>query len=239
MEPANDKLKFLHMRAGGVSSAAFDAWMKGRPKGGGESPSSENEIEIYGLILSEGDALWARLWGDESVTTAQSFRQKLKKMKGPVTLRINSDGGDVFEASAIQQAIEERDDVKCIIDGIAASAASLVACSCADVTIAKMGQVMIHNSSAWMAGTSSQFLKMAETLSGIDVSAAKVYANRAKALSEDEIKEMMQKETYMTAEEAVDLGFADRIYAKTTDNMEDVLSIRDARMQAIIFQPVL
>ena len=145
--------------------------------------AKDNEILIYSLILSEAEAGWARMWGDESIMTGAEFREQLTKISGDAVIRINSDGGDAFEASTIIQAIQERisdgGTVKCVVDGIAASAASIIACVCKDVTIAQMGQFMIHRAGTWMSGNAEDLIKAADFLAKLDDQVVGLYSARA------------------------------------------------------------
>ena len=220
---------FMHLRAG-VSQRCYDAWEAAvRPR-----QKADGEIHIYGLILSEGEAAWGRMFGDESAVTATQFRKDLEAIKGDVVIRINSDGGDAFEASAIIQAIQERGSgVKCIVDGMAASAASLVACVCPDVTVAKMGNFMIHRAATWVTGDADALRQAADFLGGIDDQAAKIYHSRAKDESEKSILKMMADETYLTAEESVKIGFADRVF-EPEESGPDFVQQRNSTLAAIL-----
>ena len=209
-----EQRKFIHLRAG-ASARAFDAWSE-RQAAWSPRLAKDDEILIYGLVLSEAEAVWARMWGDESIMTGAEFREQLAKISGEAVIRFNSDGGDAFEASTIVQAIQERisdgGTVKGVIDGIAASAASIIACVCNDVTIAQMGQIMIHRAGTWMSGNAEDLRKAADFLAKLDDQVVGIYSARAKGKKNSDILEMMSEETYLSAEEAVELGFADRVF---------------------------
>ena len=194
----------------GVAPKAYEQW-HGGPRL--QSEGSANEILIYGPIVRHGDVAIYREWfGDETVISNQMFREQLAEITGEVTLRINSPGGDVFEASGMVQAIQERDGgVKCIVDGLAASAASLLMATCSHVTIAQMGTAMIHRAATWMFGNAPDLRQYADILEGIDTQAAGIYKSRMKA-SKEKIMQMLTDETWFTAEAAVKEGLADEVF---------------------------
>lgn len=143
---------------------------------------------------------------------AEDFVKDLLAMSAPVIhIRINSPGGEVFAARAIESAIREHPS-KCIahVDGYAASAASFVAIACDEVEIAKGAFFMIHKAWTLEAGNSDDFAKTAAWLAKVDSTLEATYAEET-GQSLEEVQRMMAEETWMTAQEAVDLGFADRI----------------------------
>ena len=192
-----------------------------------------NEILIYGAIVPHAYVKIYKEWlGDDTVISNQMFREQLAKISGDVTLRINSPGGDVWETSGIVQAIQERrpsTNVLSIVDGVAASAASLIMASCSDVTIAKMGSVMIHRSAAFVYGNALEISKVAGILDGLDSQCVSLYGERMKA-GKDKVMGMMTEETWFTAEETVKAGLADRVF----EPEEKKDPIAKAAMAAII-----
>ena len=196
----------------GVQPTAYGNWK--------DSPflaydGEANEILIYGLIVPHSLVTLYREWlGDDSVISNQIFREKLGEIQGEATLRINSPGGDVWEMSGMVQAIQERgqsNKVSAIVDGVAASAASIVMAACSNVTIAKMGTVMIHRAAAYVYGNSPDLRKVADLLDGLDSQCVNIYRERMKA-SQGMVLEMMTEETWFTAEKAVKAGLADRTF---------------------------
>jgi ATP-dependent Clp protease, protease subunit len=132
----------------------------------------------------------------------------------PVNVYINSPGGDVFEARAISAALMAHDGpVTGIIDGLAASAATDIACACDTVEISEGGFYMIHNAWTFAIGNKSDMLDSAALLEKIDNSIAGIYAKKTDK-DEDYIKGLMDAETWMTAEEAKEAGFVDQINGK-------------------------
>lgn len=143
---------------------------------------------------------------------AEQFVKDLNAITAPVIhLRINSPGGDIFEARAIATAVAQHpSEVVAHIDGLAASAASYIATSADRVEMAPGAFVMIHNAWTFCIGNAEDLLTTAALLEKIDGSLAEDYA-KATGASVEKIKAMMDAETWLTDQEAVDEGFADLI----------------------------
>jgi ATP-dependent Clp protease, protease subunit len=129
----------------------------------------------------------------------------------PVRVRINSPGGDVFEGQAIYNALlRHGPGVDVEIDSLAASAASLIAMAGKTIRIAENARVMIHRAWTMVAGNVADLLAAVDLLKGIDTTMADTYAARTKQTRE-QVQAWLDAETWMTAQEAVDRGFADEI----------------------------
>lgn len=125
-------------------------------------------------------------------------------------VKINSGGGEVFAGQEIYTKLLNRSDVDIEIESIAASAASVIAMA-APCSISPVGMIMIHNVSVGGAsGDHNAMSKMADTLKQIDAAMANAYVQKTGKSLEDVLK-LMEKETWLTAERAVELGFADKI----------------------------
>lgn len=143
-------------------------------------------------------------WG----TDARSFRSKLKDATGDIRLRINSPGGDVFDGIAIYNDLLAYDGkVTVEVVGLAASIASIIAMAGDEIVIAENAMFMIHN--AWTIGVGNRhdFADVATVLGKIDDALARTYAART-TTGVRSIKQMMDDETWLTAKEAKDAGFA-------------------------------
>ena len=228
----------------GVSPQAFEKWAGFEPNMRAADAAAATEIQLYGLILPHEEVTFLRdCFGDETAMSGKMFREAMEKIEGPVTLRINSDGGDVFEASTMLQAIRERQKgdhpVNCSIDGIAASAASLVAAACTEIEIAEVGFVMIHEASGGFYGRASDMETGAKILRDMNDSVADVYAKRT-GMERDEILALMDAETYLNAEDAVAQGFADRVAeapdvsAQDDEREKAAMARRNGRLSAIL-----
>lgn len=169
------------------------------------------EIEIKGDIINDDDA-WFYNWFGDSYTSPKAVTSKLKEANGQdIEVKINSPGGDVFSASEIYTALREyKGNVVTKITGIAASAASIIAMSGSKVLISPTAQIMIHNVSSCVGGDYRDMDHMSEILKNANEAVANAYINKT-GKSKEEILNLMNNETYINAEKAKELGFADEI----------------------------
>lgn len=172
-----------------------------------ETSGEETTIYIYDAIVADDDT--AEWWGGVS---AQSLVPQIRGIKGgTVNLRINSPGGDVFAAQAIVAAIRDTGaKVVAHIDGVAASAATVIASAADEVIMSDGAMYMIHCAWTVAIGNSEDLTATAALLEKTDGVIASQYAKRS-GKSADDMKALMQAETWFTAEEAVEIGLADRI----------------------------
>lgn len=169
--------------------------------------NGNSEILLYGPIA--GESSW---WGDE--VTPRSFAEDLESLGGKdVTVRINSGGGDVFAAHAIHnQLIAYKGRVTVVIDGLAASAATIIAVAGDRIIMPSNALFMIHNPAIGLSDYygADELLKAAEALNTIKGSIVAAYRKRCKA-SAEELAAMMDAETWMGAAECLEKGFVDEI----------------------------
>lgn len=144
--------------------------------------------------------------------SASDFVRDISAIKASsITLRINSPGGDVFDGIAIYNSIQRhKATVTAYIDGIAASAASFIAMAADRVVMSPHSQMMIHEASGLCVGNASDMQQMADILAKSSDNIASIYAKRAGGTVE-EWRARMQAETWLSDQEAVDLGLADAI----------------------------
>lgn len=172
------------------------------------SDTGEAELIFNGPI---SDETW---WGDE--ITPAMFRDELSKVKGDLTVWLNSPGGDCFSASQIYTMLRNHDGkVTVKIDGIAASAASVVAMAGDETLISPTGMIMIHNPMTFAWGNKSDMEKAITVLEEVKESIINAYVRKTN-LSRAKISRLMDEETWMNAEKALQLGFVDGILF--TDN---------------------
>lgn len=169
--------------------------------------SDEAEILLYDAIVdSELEAEW---WGG---IAPEPFVRQLRGIDAStIHLRINSPGGSVFAARAMEQALREhKARIVVHVDGLAASAASFLAMAGDDVLIAKGAMFMIHKAWTLAWGNSDELQKTADLLAKLDGTLVETYVDRT-GLKADQVADWMSAETWFTAAEAVEHGFADRI----------------------------
>lgn len=160
-------------------------------------------LELYGTIAEES-------WFDDDITPAQ-FREELFAGSGPVTVWINSPGGDCIAASQIYTMLMDyKDDVTVKIDGIAASAASVIAMAGTEVLMAPTALMMIHNPATIAMGDHEDMQKAIEMLDEVKESIINAYEIKT-SLTRAKLSHLMDAETWMNANKAVELGFADGI----------------------------
>lgn len=165
--------------------------------------TSETELIFNGPI---SDETW---WGDE--ITPSLFRDELAKISGNLTVWLNSPGGDCFAASQIYTMLRNhKGRITVKIDGIAASAASVVAMAGDETFIAPTAMLMIHNPMTFAAGNKADMEKAIELLEEVKESIINAYARKT-ALSRNKISKLMDDETWLNAEKALQLGFVDGI----------------------------
>ena len=149
-------------------------------------------------------------WFGDEITPAM-FRNELAKVSGDLTVWLNSPGGDVFAASQIYTMLRNhKGKVTVKIDGIAASAASVVAMAGDETLIAPTGMLMIHNPSTVAFGNKEAMQKAIELLDEVKESIINAYEEKS-GLSRSKIARMMDEETWLNAKKAQSLGLVDGI----------------------------
>lgn len=144
--------------------------------------------------------------------TAKTFLEDLKKLKGKdVTIHINSTGGDVFQGQAIYTALKNyTGKVTVKIEGLAASMATIIALAADRVEMTSNSLFMIHSPMSNVFGNKAQMRKQINALEKVETTMLSVYKAKTN-ISEDEIEQMMARETWLSAHEALELGFVDEV----------------------------
>ena len=175
-----------------------------------DQDSGEENVErvlfLNGTIAEES-------WYDDEVTPTL-FKEELMAGSGDITVWINSPGGDCVAAAQIYNMLMDYPhDVTVKIDGIAASAASVIAMAGTKVLISPVGMLMIHNPATIAWGDSGEMQKAIEMLESVKDSIINAYEIKT-SLSRTKLSHMMDAETWMDAGKAVELGFADGILSR-------------------------
>ncbi len=186
-------------------------------------------LEFYGTIAEEP-------WFDDDITP-KMFREELFAGKGPITIWINSPGGDCNAASQIYTALMDyKDDVTVKIDGMAASAASVIAMAGTKVLMAPTAMMMIHNPSTGAYGDHKDMEEVIAMLEEVKEGIINAYEIRT-GLSHAQLSHMMDSTTWMNAKKAIELGFADEMLMDSKHTPADVeayaFSARDVE-QAVV-----
>lgn len=187
-----------------------------------------NEGEPAVLVLNGeiSDETW---FGDE--VTPKLFKSELDKCQGDIAVWINSPGGDVFAAAQIYNMLMDYPhNVTVKIDGLAASAASVIAMAGTEVQMSPVAMMMIHNPMTVAIGDSAEMQKAISMLDEVKESIMNAYEIKT-GLTRARISHLMDAESWFNAKKAVELGFADTILF--SDNAEE--TGKDQDLEAVMF----
>lgn len=178
---------------------------------------TETEAEI--LLYDE-----ISFWG----VSAEMFRRELDAISAPtINLRINSPGGDVFDSLAIYNALKEHPSrVVTHIDGVAASMASVIALAGDEVRMAENAFFMVHQPWSFVIGNATDLRKEADLLDKVAGSLSLAYTQKT-GKSADEIAAIMDAETWMNADEALEAGFVDEVVRDAKEEPESIAAVFD------------
>ena len=172
--------------------------------------ATEAEIVIYDSIGFD--------WWTGGGVTAKSFRDELKKIGDTVTkinVRINSPGGDVFDGIAIYNLLKQHKAKKIVyVDGLAASIASIIALAGDEIVMGEGALYMVHLPWTFAGGNRMELDNVVGRLIDIEDQMIGIYARRSK-MDRAEIKALLEAETWMSADEAIENGFADKKVEET------------------------
>lgn len=174
--------------------------------------SQERILFLNGTIAEES-------WFDDEVTPAL-FKDELNSGEGDITVWINSPGGDCIAAAQIYNMLMNyKGNVTVKIDGIAASAASVIAMAGNKVIVSPVSMIMIHNPATIAAGDTLEMQKAIAMLDEVKESIINAYEIKT-GLSRAKLSHLMDAETWMDANSAIEMGFADEIMQKNTEDDE-------------------
>lgn len=177
-----------------------------------ETQSQERILFLNGTIAEES-------WFDDEVTPAL-FKDELNSGEGDITVWINSPGGDCIAAAQIYNMLMDyKGNVTVKIDGIAASAASVIAMAGNKVIVSPVSMIMIHNPATIAAGDTSEMQKAIAMLDEVKESIINAYEIKT-GLSRAKLSHLMDAETWMDANSAIEMGFADEIMQRNTEDDE-------------------
>ena len=182
--------------------------------------NQETQEQIQERTLFLNGTIAEESWFDDDVTP-QLFKDELMSGSGDITVWINSPGGDCVAAAQIYNMLMDyKGNVTVKIDGIAASAASVIAMAGTKVMMSPVSMLMIHNPMTAAFGDSGEMQKAIEMLSSVKDSIINAYEIKT-GLTRAKLSHLMDAETWMDANKAVELGFADEIM-KRSDEAEDM-----------------
>ena len=168
---------------------------------------TERTLFLNGTIAEES-------WFDDDVTP-QIFKDELNSGSGDITVWINSPGGDCIAAAQIYNMLMDyKGNVTVKIDGIAASAASVIAMAGTKVLVSPVSMLMIHNPMTVAYGNSAEMQKAIDMLGSVKDSILNAYEIKT-GLSRTKLSHLMDAETWMDANKAIELGFADELMQRS------------------------
>ena len=182
--------------------------------------NQETQEQIQERTLFLNGTIAEESWFDDDVTP-QLFKDELMSGSGDITVWINSPGGDCVAAAQIYNMLMDyKGNVTVKIDGIAASAASVIAMAGTKVMMSPVSMLMIHNPMTAAFGDSGEMQKAIEMLGSVKDSIINAYEIKT-GLTRAKLSHLMDAETWMDANKAVELGFADEIMKRSdeTENM--------------------
>ena len=176
----------------------------------------KNKTEMAERTLFLNGTIAEESWFDDDVTP-QLFKDELMADSGDITVWINSPGGDCVAAAQIYNMLMDyKGNVTVKIDGIAASAASVIAMAGTKVLVSPVSMLMIHNPMTAAFGNSDEMQRAVEMLGSVKDSIINAYEIKT-GLSRAKLSHLMDAETWMDANKAVELGFADEIMQRSTE----------------------
>ena len=191
----------------------FWNWKKHRITNQDGTESSERVLELRGTIAEES-------WFADDVTP-KMFKGELFSGSGDITVYINSPGGDCVAAAQIYNMLSEYPGkVTVKIDAIAASAASVIAMSGDTVLMSPCAVLMIHNPATIAFGDHNEMQKAIDMLAEVKESIINAYQMKT-GLSRAKLSKLMESETWMNANKAIELGFADGIFGKKQEDEQE------------------
>ena len=178
------------------------------------APTPERTLFLNGTIAEQS-------WFDDDVTP-QIFKNELMSGSGDITVWINSPGGDCVAAAQIYNMLMEYPgNVTVKIDGIAASAASVIAMAGTRVCVSPVSMLMIHNPMTFAFGNTAEMQKAIDMLGEVKESIINAYEIKT-GMSRAKLSRLMDAETWMNANKAVELGFADEILQRETSSENEM-----------------
>lgn len=190
-----------------------------------------NENDESRTLFLNGEISDETWYGDE--VTPKMFKEELQDGEGDITVWINSPGGDVFAAAQIYNMLMDyKGNVTVKIDGVAASAASVIAMAGTEVQMSPVAMMMIHNPATIAIGDSSEMKKAIDMLDEVKESIMNAYEIKT-GLSRSRISHLMDAESWFNAKKAVELGFADKLlFSKEETEAEEE---KELEMEAVMF----
>lgn len=180
--------------------------------------SFENKTDTSADLYIYGD-ITSYEW-NESDVSAWGFKKELEELGeiSELNVHINSYGGETFQGLAIYNLLKQhKAQINVYVDGIAASSASIIAMAGDKIYMPKTSLMMIHNCWKWAVGNSKELRKTADDMDKVAIAYKEAYLSKIN-ITEDELDKLLDEETYLTADECIEMGFADEIVELKTNS---------------------
>lgn len=192
-----------------------------------QSADGVHKLFVYDDVRAGGRFNWSTWEYEESETSAKYFRDQLDRVpaKDTIELHVNSNGGEVSEGVAIYNLLRQKAQEGCriigYVDGAAYSIAMTIVMACDEIHMGLGTSMFLHNPWTIAAGNADALRSAADQLDVLATSSRQLYLARAKNLTEEEIIEMMDKETMLDPETCLQYGFCDYIGEAVEDPDDD------------------
>jgi ATP-dependent protease ClpP protease subunit len=199
----------------------------------GEEAAGVRAVATGDNVITMFDTIGEDFWTGGGVTAKKVTAQLRAIGERPVTVQLNSPGGDMFEGIAIYNVLREHpQDVTVQVMGMAASAASIIAMAGDTVEIGAASFFMIHNAWVLAIGNRHDMAETAAFLEPFDAAMRDVYAART-GLKADDVAKMMDAETWLSGQAAIDKGFADALLSADKVKQDEQTKAEDRRINEI------
>ena len=195
--------------------------------------NQETQEQIQERTLFLNGTIAEESWFDDDVTP-RLFKDELMSGSGDITVWINSPGGDCVAAAQIYNMLMDyKGNVTVKIDGIAASAASVIAMAGNRVLMSPVSMLMIHNPATVAVGDSDEMRKAIEMLGSVKDSIINAYEIKT-GLSRAKLSHLMDAETWMDAHAAIEMGFADEIMQRASNEEAPQVAVSNVYSRAAV-----
>lgn len=181
----------------------------------------KNEVRVKDNVITLSGSIGGDSWFSEGNISAKKVRELVSDINGDITIRLNSPGGSAFEGIEIYnelKALPNRITVE--VTALAASAASLICMAADEILMCTGSMMMIHNAWTYTAGNAEELLKVVDDLEKIDSSIKSIYSEKT-GIDIGTISQYMAEEKFWTADETIELGFADSKRDKVEEDSKE------------------
>ena len=194
-------------------------------------------ITMDGIFVDDGTRQFFEMFlGESNYISYAAFKRELESINtSRIHLDINSPGGDASEAAAIRSSLQKLQSnggvqISATVDGLAASAATFVLLAADDISVGDLSTIMIHPPSSFAMGSTRDFKAIAEGLEKFENAMVEMYANKLTVSAEtvrEWFNEYGQQGKIFVGEEAVEIGFADRVISSKTSGDQNITESRN------------